>query len=165
MGDGYIWNDNSTISSPAKTSSWNNRIEQNTGEKTLSTEAIVAGVSGDIAQSLGSSLAKTKPIYLAPVKQLNATTSVFDHKLRSKLSDQGYTLSSTPNESYVLAYDIKKTKGKDIPESTYDFVIFDISGEEPVIIETRTQEIKPIKSGPFQLNLDSKDNHSFLNND
>lgn len=148
MSDGYTWNNNFPASNSAKTSPWSNKTEKNTGGETLTTEAIVGGVAGDIVQSLELSLVRTTPIYLAPVERLNATTSVFDHKLRTKLSAHGYTLSSTPDESHILAYDIKKTKEKGASEDAHDFIIFDLNGEEPIIVESRTQEISLIK-GPL----------------
>ena len=141
MADGYTWNDSTPISSPAKTSGWNSKIEDNVTEKTMSIEAIVSGVAGDVVDSLEQKLTRTTPVYLAPLKELNATTSIFDHSLRSKLISQGYTLSNTPTESYALAYDIQKSNKKDAPELAHDFIIFDMTGEKATIIETRTQEL------------------------
>ena len=80
-----------------------------------------------------------------PLKELNSTTSLFDHTLRTKLAARGYTLSHTAHESYAIAYDIEKTPTEEeTPSSSHDLLIFDMSGEEPVIIEKRTQEFPPL---------------------
>ncbi|MGB1077762.1 MAG: hypothetical protein ACPG05_05585 [Bdellovibrionales bacterium] len=144
-GDGYTWNDNSPISSPAKTSSWNEKTQDNHPEKTVSRESVISGVSADIADSLEAKLSRTTPIYLAPKQTKGAKTSIFDHTLRTKLKQKGYTLSSTPNGAYTLVYDIEKAEREEGEPKAYNFLVLDISGEEPVIVEQRTQELPPLK--------------------
>ena len=145
FADGYKWNDNDPISKPAKTSSWNNKTANNHPEKTVSLESVISGVSADIADSLEAKLSRGTPIYLAPQETKGSETALFDHALRSKLTQKGYTLSSTPSDAYTLIYDIKEADQEEDAPVAYDFLIMDVSGEEPVVIEQRTQELPPLK--------------------
>ena len=139
--DGYRWHDNSSLTSPAQTSGWNNKLEGQPLDRTQSLESVMAGVSADIADSLETRLSRATPIYLTPKTDINAFTSLLDHNLRGKLSERGFSLSSTPVGSYALSYDVYPTQVKDAPPSTYDITIWDMGGEEPAVIETRIQEL------------------------
>ena len=142
LADGYKWDDRTPISSAKPTSSWSNMIATADPYRGENPQAIISGVAGDIADSLETRLSRTTPVYLSPIGRPNA---MFDHALREKLSDAGYSLSKTPINAYALGYDIKKSKQKDVPDSALDFIIMDIGSKEKRVIETRTQEVPQLK--------------------
>ncbi len=145
QGGGYVGHDNTPISSPSKTHGWDASIEGQSLNKIESLQSVISGVSTDIADSLELKLVRSTPLYIAPKERSDELTSLFDHGLRSKLVERGYTLSSiiTP-ETYNLSYTLQPTDQKDAHPSAYDFIIWDMAGEEPLMLEKRTQELPPI---------------------
>ncbi len=138
--DGYSWHDSTPISSPANTSGWNNKIEGKPLDRTQSLDSVISGVSADIVDSLELRLSRSTPVYMMPL-EINNFTSLLDHGLRENLAKRGYTLSSTPVDAYSISYNIEPTQRKEASASTYDFTLWDMAQEEPVLIETRTQEL------------------------
>lgn len=139
--DGYKWDKRTPISEAKPTAGWNKKIEGQDVDKAKNLQAVISGVSADMADTLEVTVSRATPLYVAPRKTINGLTSLYDHALRTKLIDRGFTLASSPTESYSFVYDITGTKQKDAAPYTYDFTLWDVTGEEPALLETRTQQL------------------------
>jgi len=146
LSDGYKHHSTSPISKPKQTSSWNEAYEDNNLNKNGDLTAVLSAVSADMLATLETHISRDTPIYLAPKNSLNGTTSILDHTLRTEFINNGYTLSSQATGAHMLAYDIEKSTTENATATEYIILIYGMTQEGWLPIDSRTQELPSVEN-------------------
>ena len=105
MANGYKYQDDTPISSPARTSGWFLAAEAEAPAIRYDFDATAEGVAEDILATLDAQILSTEtPVFVAPKQRIDSLNAMFDHNLRKGLRAKGYRLANTPVGAAQILY-------------------------------------------------------------
>lgn len=106
MPNGYRFQDNTPLSSPAPSRPWVDEAVIHDTEKLASNTAAWQGAVFELVEKISPSLPMDgSPLYLQEPVVKTAQNQALDHYLRQALMQKGFTLTTTPGFGHVLQAD------------------------------------------------------------
>ncbi len=107
MADGYKYEDDTPISSPAPTTPWNNDAVIVNTDTIASNQASWQGAVYELAEKISGQLTPADgPIVLLARTPMTSQKQAFDHYLRQMLIQRGYAIATVPGPGPTLVYDV-----------------------------------------------------------
>lgn len=128
MPNGYRFQDDTPLSSPAPTRPWVNEAEIKDAEKiSANTAAWQASVSELLEKAVPLFPQDNQPFFIRASSSDTAQTQAFDHYLRQALVQKGYVLSTLSGQGHVLVIHVSGLQnaaslGKAVKEAQFEKV-------------------------------------------
>lgn len=101
-GKGYTYQDNTPLSSPAKTDYWHEDVAFDPVDTQARAESWRYATNDIVSRILDRGLLPTAPIHIQTNRRMNRDNIAFDHFLRESLQTRGYYLTTDPNAPVVF---------------------------------------------------------------